>query len=160
MGKFGLLVKQRNKLLIRKSIGSVAFVTGAGGTVGRTVILQFARDGIRKFAGLDILETSLEETKEALFKQFPNADFLPLVADLNDEVGVKVAFNKAVGRFGRVDYAVNNAGVGQSIKVTADTELEEFDRVLGVNVKGVWICEKLELAQMEKQEPLPSVSKM
>lgn len=102
----------------------------------------------------------MKETKETLYRQSPDAEFLPLVADLNDEAGVKAAFEKAVERFGRVDHAVNNAGVGQSIKVTADTELEEFDRVLGVNLRGVWICERLELAQMEKQEPLPSVSKL
>lgn len=102
----------------------------------------------------------MEETKQALLTQSPDADFLPLVADLNNEAEVKAAFEEAVARFGRVDHAVNNAGVGQLANITTDTESSEFDRVLGINLKGVWFCERLELAQMEKQEPLPSVSKM
>ncbi|CAI4214398.1 unnamed protein product [Parascedosporium putredinis] len=115
---------------------SVAFVTGAGGTVGRYTVLQFARDGVRNIAGLDLSEEGLQETQKILAEECPEAVFLP-----------------------SLDHAVNNAGVGQTLKPTSELEFGEFDKVIGVNLKGVWVCEKLELAIMEKQEPLPLTSK-
>lgn len=121
-------------------------------------ILQFARDGILKIAGLDIAPTGLEETRRSLEEQFPAVSFLPLVVDLTNDGQVKLAVQATVEKFGRLDYAVNNAGIGQPLNLTADTPLEDFDRILAVNVKGVWLCERLELAQMVGQSPLPSVS--
>lgn len=135
-------------------------MTGAGGTVGRATALQFARDGVRKIAGLDISAPALGETKQIITEEFPDVDFLLLIADLNDEAQVTAAFAQVVEKFGRVDYAVNNAGIGHPLKVTPELPFENFDRVMGVNLKGVWTCARLELAQMEKQEPLPSVSKL
>ncbi|KAJ9132414.1 oxidoreductase [Pleurostoma richardsiae] len=135
----------------------VAFVTGAGGTVGCATILQFARDGVLKIAGLDISSTSLEETQRALEK-FPTVSFLSLVADLRNSEDVKLAIQTTIEKFGRLDYAVNNAGIGQPLGLTADTSVEDFDKVLSVNLKGVWLCERLELQQMVLQTPLPSPS--
>lgn len=59
-----------------------------------------------------------------------------------------------VEKFGRLDYAVNNAGIGQPLGVTAKTTPEDFDKVVGVNMKGLWHCERFELEQMMKQTPL------
>ncbi|KAL1858200.1 hypothetical protein VTK73DRAFT_7911 [Phialemonium thermophilum] len=135
----------------------VAFVTGAGGAVGRATVLQFARDGVVKMAGLDIAEPGLQETARLLKEVSPAARFLPLVADLTDGDQVRKAFQTVVDQFGRVDYAVNNAGIGAPHALTADAADADFDRVLGVNVRGVWNCERLELEQMAKQTPLPPV---
>lgn len=84
--------------------------------------------------------------------------FLPLIADLTKNDKVKTAINTVVEKLGRIDYAVNNAGIGQPDATTPDTTAEDFDRVLGVNLKGVWHCERLQLDQMVTQDPLPSVS--
>lgn len=129
-------------------------MTGAGGMVGRHAILQFARDGVRKLAGLDISEPGLKETERLVNELAPDAVFLPLVADLLKEEEVKTAFASIVSKWGRVDYAVNNAGIGQPLGLTQDTQTDDFERVIGVNLRGVWFCERLELAQMAAQEPL------
>jgi NAD(P)-dependent dehydrogenase (short-subunit alcohol dehydrogenase family) len=133
-------------------------VTGAGGAVGRATILQFARDGVVKLAGLDVVENALKETERLLKEVSPDAQFLSLVADLTNGDQVKAAFQSVIDQFGRVDYAVNNAGIGSPHTLTADAQDADFERVIGVNVKGVWNCERLELAQMVKQEPLPSAA--
>ncbi|PKS08143.1 hypothetical protein jhhlp_005419 [Lomentospora prolificans] len=143
------------------SPNGVAFVTGAGGTVGRYTILQFARDGVRKIASLDISEPALENTKQTVTKEFSESDFLSLVVDLNDDAQIGAAFKQVVENFGQIDFAVVNAGIGQPLKVTSELSFEDFDKVLGViSLKGVWAWERLELAQMEKQEPLPSPAKV
>lgn len=68
------------------------------------------------------------------------------------------AIHLTVSTFGRLDYAVNNAGIGQPLATTADTVLHDFDKVMAVNVKGVWLAEKFELQQMLKQDVVPSLS--
>ncbi|KAJ5641173.1 hypothetical protein N7490_005173 [Penicillium lividum] len=135
---------------------SVVFVTGAGGTVGRATILQFARDGVSKIAGLDILPEGLAESEKLVRLEFPDVKFLPIVADLTQISEVQNAIELTVKEFGRLDHAVNNAGIGQSLLSTAETSEEEFEKVINVNLKGVWHCEKFELEQMVKQDPLPT----
>jgi NAD(P)-dependent dehydrogenase (short-subunit alcohol dehydrogenase family) len=137
---------------------SVAFVTGAGGTVGRATILQFARDGVTKIAGLDIAYEALTESEKILRQEFSNVNFLPIVADLTEVDQVENAIQRTVREFGRLDHAVNNAGVGQKLGPTGETSEQEFEIVLRVNLKGLWNCEKFELQQMEKQEALPTSS--
>ncbi len=74
---------------------------------------------------------------------------------MTNEDEVEQAIRKTVDAFGRIDYAVNNAAIGQrKLGPTSETDLDEFDRVMGVNLRGVFICEKYELRQMELQEPL------
>ncbi|POR38190.1 Uncharacterized protein TPAR_01609 [Tolypocladium paradoxum] len=136
----------------------VAFITGAGGAVGRATALQFARDGVLKIAGVDISAEALEGTRESLSFQFPNVSFLSLVTDLLQANQVKEAVERTLSEFNRLDYAVNNAGIGQTLGLTADTTPEEFDKVIGVNLKGLWHCERLELQHMVSQSPLPSSS--
>lgn len=135
---------------------SVAFVTGAGGTVGRATILQFARDGVSKIAGLDISSDAIAESEKAMRQEFPGVKFLSIVADLTKIDQVQNAIQLVVKMFGRLDHAVNNAGIGQVLLPTAETSDSEFDKVMNVNLKGLWHCEKFELAQMEKQDPLPA----
>lgn len=134
----------------------VAFITGAGGALGRAIILQFARDGITQIAGLDISSNLLSDTECALTKHFPAVRFLSIVADIADEKQVENAIQQVVERFGRLDYAVNNAAVGQPLRPTTEVEPEYFDRVISVNLKGLWHCHRYELKQMMSQAPLPS----
>lgn len=121
--------------------------------------LQFARDGVTRIAGLDISAEGLEGTAKELLQECPGVDFLKLKADLTKEAEVEDAIKQVVDKFGRIDYAVNNAGIGQKLAPTSETTLEEFDRVIAVNLRGVYICEKHELRQMEKQTPIETTSR-
>jgi len=73
---------------------------------------------------------------------------------LTSEDQVKQAFDKVISTFGRIDYAINNAGIGGPLVPTAELEPKDFDKVIAVNVKGVWLCSKYELKQMVTQTPL------
>jgi NAD(P)-dependent dehydrogenase (short-subunit alcohol dehydrogenase family) len=82
-------------------------------------------------------------------------EFLKIPVDLSKEAEVAKAIEITVAKFGRIDYAVNNAAVGQRRLVpTSEASLEDFDRLMSVNFRGVFICDKYELKQMETQEPL------
>ncbi|KAL5352905.1 hypothetical protein ACLOAV_002853 [Pseudogymnoascus australis] len=132
----------------------VAFITGAGGAVGRAIALQFARDGVRRIAGLDISQTGLLDTAKELKDEIPDAEFLPIVADMSNENEIKTAFQQVVLKFGRIDYAINNAAIASPFVTTGDAELKDFDRVQNINLRGTWLCEREELRQMINQEPL------
>ena len=71
--------------------------------------------------------------------------------DVSDDAQVAAMVDRTVAEFGRLDAAFNNAGVMARIAPTADSTREEWDRVIGVNLRGVWSCMKHELRQMERQ---------
>src|SRR3954451_16606405 len=71
--------------------------------------------------------------------------------DVSDDVQVAAMVDRAVAEFGRLDAAFNNAGVMAKIAPTADSTRQDWDRVIGVNLRGVWSCMKHELRQMERQ---------
>lgn len=74
--------------------------------------------------------------------------------DTSKEDSVSSGIDETVRKFGRLDIAINNAGIGGAQKQTADQDLSEWQRVLDVNVNGVWLCQRAEIRQMLKQEPL------
>jgi NAD(P)-dependent dehydrogenase (short-subunit alcohol dehydrogenase family) len=128
-------------------------ITGAGGSVGRATALSLARHGVKGIAGLDVNEQSLMETKFSLSQAYPDVEFLPVQADLMNETSVSDAITSVWTQFGRFDYAINNAGVGQPLATTDDTAIADFDRVMRINFRGLWLCEKYELQYMQKQKP-------
>ena len=71
--------------------------------------------------------------------------------DVSDDAQVAAMVDRTVAEFGRLDAAFNNAGVMARIAPTADSTREEWDRVIGINLRGVWSCMKHELRQMERQ---------
>ena len=71
--------------------------------------------------------------------------------DVSDDAQVAAMVDRTVAEFGRLDAAFNNAGVMASIAPTADSTREDWDRVIGINLRGVWSCMKHELRQMERQ---------
>jgi len=132
----------------------VAFITGAAGALGRAVALQFARDGVKYIAGLDVSQSGLSETARLLRAEAPDVEFLPVTADMSDEEQIQGAFKQVVDKFGRIDYAVNNAAIASPFVTTGDADTADFDRVQRINLKGTWFCEREELRQMMKQKPL------
>jgi len=138
------------------ALPGVAFITGAGGAVGRALVLQFARDGVKRISGLDISQNGLDDTAKILKSESPDVEFFGISADMSNESQIKDAFKKVVEKFGRIDYAINNAAIASPFVTTGDAETKDFDRVQNINLKGTWLCEREELKQMLKQEPLVS----
>lgn len=125
--------------------GKSAWVTGAGGGIGRECAFAFARRGA-VVAVVDRNRTSATETLELIQKNGGRG--LSICADVTDENSVAEAFNEAVKSFGRLDFAVNNAGISQSTTLTADISRHEWNRIMQVNVTGVWLCMRMELRHM------------
>lgn len=93
----------------------------------------------------DALETAAAELRAA------GHQVLPVHCDVADEDQVAAAVSATVERFGRLDFAYNNAGIQSPTVDAADEPGEVFDRVTGINLRGVWACMKHELAQMRQQ---------
>jgi NAD(P)-dependent dehydrogenase (short-subunit alcohol dehydrogenase family) len=128
--------------------GKVALVTGASSGIGRQACLTFAQEGARVVA-VDIAREGLEETVAHIRDAAGEAIYVQ--ADVTRDADVKAAVQAAVDRFGSLDCAFNNAGVGGVVAPIAEYAEAEFERILRVNVKGVWLCMKHEIAQMLKQ---------
>jgi NAD(P)-dependent dehydrogenase (short-subunit alcohol dehydrogenase family) len=132
----------------RQFEGRVALVTGAGTGIGRAAALSFAREGAR-LAIADIDETEAAETERRCV--LLGAQVLRIRADVAVTAEVERMVAGTVERFGRLDCAFNNAGISGALAAHADSSEENWDRVVGINLKGVWACMKYELRQMLAQ---------
>jgi NAD(P)-dependent dehydrogenase (short-subunit alcohol dehydrogenase family) len=125
--------------------GKVAFVTGAGSGIGRTRALAFARQG----AGVviaDVAEHGSKETARMISELGGQA--LTVRCDVTQSEEVRAALDQAVNTFGRLDIAFNNAGAEQKVNATADITEEEWDRIIAINLRGVFLCMKYEIPLM------------
>jgi NAD(P)-dependent dehydrogenase (short-subunit alcohol dehydrogenase family) len=125
-------------------IGKTVMVTGAASGIGRAVALAFAQEGAL-LALADRDETGLAETLRLTGSNRHWASAL----DVTDRAAVEDFVAGAVERFGRLDCAVNAAGIsGPSATPIADLSEEDFDRIMGINAKGVWLCMKYQIPAM------------
>ncbi|KAF4419344.1 hypothetical protein F53441_14434 [Fusarium austroafricanum] len=131
-----------------------AFITGAASGIGQQTAITFAQHGVTKLALADVNQEALFASIEALKKQFPNVELLSLHLDVRDSVQVKEGIAKTVRKFGRLDIAVNNAGISGSGRKTHELEDDEWMRILDVNLQGVYRCQKEELGVMMDQEDI------
>ncbi|MBD2068252.1 SDR family oxidoreductase [Leptolyngbya sp. FACHB-671] len=136
--------------------GKVAFVTGAANGIGRATALAFAREGANVVVA-DISEQGNQETVRMIEELGgrAGASLLPkaiaVKCDVTQAEDVKTALDKAIETFGRLDFAFNNAGVEQKSAATAEIEAEEWDRIVNINLRGVFLCLKHEIPLMLKQ---------
>lgn len=128
--------------------GKVAFVTGAASGIGRATAIAFAVEGAR-VAILDRSGDALSETAAAV--RNADGDVLAIACDVSKPEQVEAAVARVVERFGRLDIAFNNAGVENKAAPLHEIELEEWDRILDINLRGTFVCMKHELAQMVEQ---------
>jgi NAD(P)-dependent dehydrogenase (short-subunit alcohol dehydrogenase family) len=129
--------------------GKVAFVTGAASGIGRAAALAFASEGASVVV-TDISEEGTQETARMIEEQGGRA--LAVRCDVTRSEDVKAALDKAVEVFGRLDVAFNNAGVEpRKLVPTAEVEDEEWDRIMNIDLRGVFLCMKHEIPLMLKQ---------
>jgi NAD(P)-dependent dehydrogenase (short-subunit alcohol dehydrogenase family) len=126
----------------------VALVTGAGSGIGRATALAFHREGAKVVVS-DVAVEGGEETVSLIKQAGGEAVFVK--ADVSKAADVEALVNTAVRTYGRLDCAHNNAGVPGPNKLTVDITEERWNQVIAVNLTGVWLCMKFELAQMATQ---------
>jgi NAD(P)-dependent dehydrogenase (short-subunit alcohol dehydrogenase family) len=126
----------------------VALVTGAASGLGLATARAFAESGASVVLA-DWHEKSVHSAAEELQARGHTA--LAVRCDVSDDAQVEDLVHRAVATFGRLDAAYNNAGVQNVLAETADTTREDYDRVMGINLRGVWSCMKFELRQMRQQ---------
>ena len=129
--------------------GKVALVTGAGGGIGREIVLALAGAGASVVAAGRSQE-ALEATLALLDAQALQA--WPLMLDITDADAVRAAVARIAADHGRLDIVVNNAGIEEENQRLADSDEALFDRIMAVNVKGTWLCLKYALQQMLAQD--------
>jgi NAD(P)-dependent dehydrogenase (short-subunit alcohol dehydrogenase family) len=130
-------------------VGKVALVTGGSSGIGRASALAFAREGA-KVVVADMQVKGGEETVRMIKDRGREAIFVK--ADVSKASDVEKLISTAVRTYSRLDCAHNNAGIEGVSASTMDCTEENWNRVIDINLKGVWLCMKYEIPQMLKQE--------
>lgn len=129
--------------------GKVALITGGGSGIGKASALAFARKGA-KLVVVDVDAESGQATVSEIESAGGQAIFVR--ADVTSSAEVRAMIDRTIEVYGRLDCAFNNAGIEGNVGVPiADYDEDNWDRVIDINLKGVWLCMKYELAQMLKQ---------
>lgn len=128
--------------------GKVVLVTGAASGMGLAAAWAFAETG----AAVALADFREEVVKaEARKLEAAGHKAIAIRCDVSDDAEVEQMVERTVAAFGRLDAAFNNAGVMALVAPTADSTREEWDRVIGINLRGVWSSMKYELRQMQRQ---------
>jgi NAD(P)-dependent dehydrogenase (short-subunit alcohol dehydrogenase family) len=125
--------------------GKVALITGAGSGIGQATSRIFAREGA-KLVLADVVEEGGNRTLKMV--QDLGAEAIFVRCDVSQWNDVEGAVNEAVQAYGRIDCAFNNAGIEGKGDNTHECTQENWDRVLAIDLTGVWLCMKAEIAQM------------
>jgi NAD(P)-dependent dehydrogenase (short-subunit alcohol dehydrogenase family) len=127
--------------------GKVAFVTGAASGIGRAAALAFAREGAGVVVA-DVSERGNQETARMIEERGGRA--LAVTCDVTRAEDVRAALDKTVDAFGWLDFAFNNAGIEYTIQPAADVTEQEWDRIIAIDLNGVFLCMKYEIPLLLK----------
>jgi NAD(P)-dependent dehydrogenase (short-subunit alcohol dehydrogenase family) len=125
----------------------VALVTGAGSGIGQATAIHFARAGASVIVS-DVDSEGGNQTVQLIEEFGGKAAFVK--CDVSQPGEVEATVLEAVRRYGRLDYAFNNAGISGAAALTADYPVESWNQVIAINLTGVYLCMKYEIAQMLK----------
>ncbi len=128
--------------------GKVALVTGAASGMGLATAQAFAEAGAAVVMA-DAREETVKQEAQKLIAA--GHKVIAVTCDVSEDAQVERMVERTVAEFGRLDAAFNNAGVMAHIAPTAESSREEWDRVIGINLRGVWSSMKYELRQMQRQ---------
>ena len=128
--------------------GQVALVTGAASGLGLATAKAFAESGASV-----VLADWNEKEVQAEAKKLADKGHktLSIRCDVSNDAEVEAMVKQTVATFGRLDAAYNNAGVQNVLAETADSRRDDYDRVMAINLRGVWRCMKFELQRMREQ---------
>lgn len=127
--------------------GKVAIVTGGTSGLGRAIAIEFAKKGAN-VAICGRREKEGRETVELINQQGSDGFFQ--VVDISNADNVANFIESTVKKFGRLDYAINNAGIAGKNNITTKYDEAEFQKVMDTNVKGIWLCMKYEIPEILK----------
>ena len=128
--------------------GTVSIVTGGGRGIGLAIALSFAAEGSAVVVSGTSKE-ALDSAAERIRQQGGRA--LSLIADVADEAHVQALVEATVSEFGQIDILVNNAGIAGPTALVTDVKLEDWERTMGVNLTGAFLCAKHALPHMIKR---------
>jgi len=132
-----------------KFINKVALITGAASGIGRATALAFAKEG----AKVIVADLNIEECDEVVAQiKRQGGEAAGIKCDVTKAKEVEGMISDTVGLYGGLHYAVNNAGIEGADTGTIDHTEEIWDKVIDVNLKGVWLCMKYELTEMQTQK--------
>jgi NAD(P)-dependent dehydrogenase (short-subunit alcohol dehydrogenase family) len=129
--------------------GKIALVTGGGSGIGQATALALAWEGA-KIVVADVIVDGGEETVKRIKNAGGQAVFVK--TDVAQDADAEAMVKHAVDTYGRLDCAFNNAGIAGAAARTADYARAQWDRVIAINLTGVWLCMRYEIQQMLKQE--------
>lgn len=127
--------------------GKVAVVTGAGQGIGASTAMLFAREDAKVVVS-DVLDDKGAEVVAAI--KAAGGDAIYVHADVSSEEQVKALIDKTVQTYGRLDFGINNAGIGGLSAPTGEYTLEAWNKVIGINLTGVFLCMRYEIPEMLK----------
>jgi NAD(P)-dependent dehydrogenase (short-subunit alcohol dehydrogenase family) len=128
--------------------GKVAFVTGAASGIGRATAVAFASAGATVVVA-DVSEEGNQETAQVIEDQ--GGRVLAVRCDVTNGQDIKAALDRSLDAFGRLDIAFNNAGVEQPVGPAAEVSEQEWDRIVDINLRGVFLCMKHEIPLLLQQ---------
>jgi NAD(P)-dependent dehydrogenase (short-subunit alcohol dehydrogenase family) len=124
--------------------------------IGRYTALALANYGVKRLALADINLEAMRTTADEIQKRHSDLEIKVLELDVSKETSIEQAIDETVAQFGRIDFAINNAGIAGPSKPTTDVGIGDWQKLLDVNLTGVWLCQRAEIRQMLKQDVVES----
>jgi NAD(P)-dependent dehydrogenase (short-subunit alcohol dehydrogenase family) len=141
------MINNTNSLIENMTDQKVAIVTGGSSGIGRATAISLAKEGVKIVVAARRAKEGQETVR--LVKE-AGSDGIFVNTDVANEASVRSLVEKTIDSYHRLDYAFNNAGIEQTMAPIAEQTVEEFDQIMNINVRGVWLSMKYEIPVMLK----------